>query len=358
MAIQDRIASIWEKIKASPAVTRARISIPNDHIIGGQPARALPPNEGYFTVVVNEMFLTHEREWVSKYDPLVTVVSEFIYDSEMKTVPVVVGPALLQEGLAENTPVGMTYRNTRAAGPHPFRGGRLILTVILSRVQRTDHAKDLLNLVQLGGKALDYASALSPYLKVAEVLTNGVESILGLDGTRPVIGHREEHDADAPGGFVPGYFAMFDLPENDVKANRLWVKGNRLFEGDSADTAKPFTRGDFVLYSVSPAARRSDFDLLPLAPLHRRVMREANTAVAGAWDNAKVSLATLIQDARESPDLSKTHREELIAEWKVEAKKLHTEAEEMATLSRGPVAIPIAADEARTRKEALDVLRM
>ena len=358
MSIREKLASIWEKTKASPAVTRARIAIPHDHVVGGQPARAMARDESYFTVVVNEMFLTHEREWTSKYDPLVTVVSEFIYNNEMESVPVVVGPALLKEGLAENTPVGMTYRNTRAAGPHPFRGGRLILTVILSRVQRTDRASDLLNLVQLGGKALDYASALSGYLKVAEVLTSGVESILGLDGTRPIIGHREEHDSDAPGGFVPGFYAMFDLGEREVQAERLWVKGNRLFEGDTEDTAKPFTRGDFVLYSVNPAARRSDFDLLPLAPLHRRVMREAQTAVVGAWDNAKVSLATLIQDARESPDLSKTHREELIAEWKVEAKRMHTEAEEMANLSRAPVAIAVPADAARTRREALEVLQM
>ena len=129
--------------------------------LAGSPPGQWLATRAISAVVVNEMFLTHEREWASKYDPLVTVVSEFIYNNEMESVPVVVGPALLKEGLAENTPVGMTYRNTRAAGPHPFRGGRLILTVILSRVQRTDRASDLLNLVQLGGKALDYASALS-----------------------------------------------------------------------------------------------------------------------------------------------------------------------------------------------------
>jgi len=325
---------LWDRIKGTPAERRACVAIARDHCDDGAAlGRRFAPDAHYFAVRLNEMYLAREREWATRYDPLVTVVSEFIYGSEEVKLPTAVGPSLLQQDGGAATPAGrMSLRNTRVAGLHPFRGGRLALTVILFKVERTNHARDLLDLVGLGAKALDFSSALAPYLKIAGTLLGGVESMLKLNGTQAVLGQRIERDTDAAAGIEPGYHALIDLPADDVKSERLWVKEGQLHEGASMERATPFERGDFVLYSVVRDDRRSDLALLPATSGWTRVKREAQTSVPDAWTNAKVNLAGLIQTARESADLTPAQAEELVAGWKTEAVRLHEDAVNFARL--------------------------
>ena len=42
----------------------------------------------------------------------------------------------------QQTPVGMVFSDTRVAGIHPYRGGRLIVTVILYSVVRNEASSD------------------------------------------------------------------------------------------------------------------------------------------------------------------------------------------------------------------------
>src|SRR5215207_6779052 len=93
---------LWQKIKGSPAERRASIAIPADHTdVAAALAVPLEPGKHYFVVRLNEMLLAREREWTTRYDPLVTVVSEFIYHGREVSVPMAIGPSMLAK---EGTP--------------------------------------------------------------------------------------------------------------------------------------------------------------------------------------------------------------------------------------------------------------
>lgn len=349
---------LWNRIKGTAAEKRASVAIDRTRVdVGATLGDRFEPDRHYFAVRLNEMFLAREREWAAKYDPLVTVESEFIYGAEEVKLPTAIGPSLLEKD-GGAAPVGrMTFRDTRVAGLHPFRGGRLSLTIILYKVQRTNHAKDLLDLVGLGAKALDFSSALGPYLKIAGTLLGGIESMLRLDGTQPVMGQRIERDTDAGTGIVPGFHALIDLPAGDVNPDRFWVRDGQLHEGDSLLGAKPFSRADFLLYSIVRDDRRSDLRLLPCTTDWARVRRESQTSIADAWTNAKVNLASLIQTVRESPDLTPSQAEELVTGWKTEAQKLHKDAQAFAQLGPGDD-VEMRRRAATVRDEALAVLAL
>ena len=350
---------LWQKIKGTPAERRAALAIAADHTdVATQLAAPFEPGKHYFVVRLNEMFLAKEREWASKYDPLVTAVSEFIYDGAEVSVPTAIGPALLAKDSGA-VPVGrMAFTDTRVAGLHPYQGGRLTLTLILYKIQRTDHAKDLLDLVGLGAKALDFATALNPYLKIAGTLLSGIQSMLRLDGTQPVVGQRIERDANAGNGIRPGYFALIDLPLADVEPERLWVRGNQLCVGDSLATATPFQGADYMLYSILRDDTRSDLELLPLRQGWATVRREAQTALPEAWTNAKIKLAGLIQTARESPDLTPLQAEAIVAGWKAEAVRLHEDAVDLAQLKGVPGDLGARQRDTALRDEAMSVLKL
>jgi len=70
---------------------------------------------------------------------MVFVSSELSYDSAEIAVPFVVGPSMIK---GQQTPVGMVFSDTRVAGIHPYRGGRLIVTVILYSVVRNEASSD------------------------------------------------------------------------------------------------------------------------------------------------------------------------------------------------------------------------
>ena len=79
-------------------------------------------DQHYFQVRINEMYLKYSRNWFSRYDPMVFVVSEFTYDKKAEAVPFVVGQQMMEK-FEKNTPTGMIFSDTRVAGVHPYRGG-------------------------------------------------------------------------------------------------------------------------------------------------------------------------------------------------------------------------------------------
>src|SRR5262249_23437968 len=156
--------TISNQIISSPRHTPSAITIPTDHVdqaasLGG----TFLPNQHYFQVRINELFLTNAREWFSTIDPMVFIVSEFLYDRQEQEVPCIVGPGMMQKYAQrlEKVPQGMLFRDTRVAGVHPYRGGRLSLTVVLCQTESKNYARELLKVVETASSALDFSTALT-----------------------------------------------------------------------------------------------------------------------------------------------------------------------------------------------------
>jgi hypothetical protein len=344
---------ILEGIRRSEARLPARISIPRSHVdegdkLGGPFQR----DEHYFQVEVNEMYLSYSREWFSKYDPMVLVISEFTYDKSVQTVPFVVGPMLMKK-YAEKLPARMVFSDTRVAGLHPYRGGGLTLSVVLYRVPVEDYARKLMRVIEKSASVLDFATGLSTYVKVGGIILDGVEALLDLGDTHPLVGLRQQFGA----AFEPGYFALIDLPESEIDRDTLWVRNRQLVQGPNLKNAEEFREADYVLYSITQTSERGDLDTLPIYPLWERVVREATVPSGGDyWKNATANMSIFYQSMVLSPDLIGPHAEKLADEYIEKMQILHKRATKIGNLGRGEKPAPSELDAVRSK--AVSILEM
>ncbi len=308
---------------ASPARLPAQLAIPRDHVEGPAPAGpAFAKDQHYFQVRFNQVFLSDRRRWWSEYVPMAMAVTEFIYDKSVQTVPFIVGPSLVQK-YGQKVPAGMLFQDTRVAGIHPYRGGRLTTTVMLFRIQQEDYGRKLLDIAENTAAIVDFSTALTMYVKLAGVLLDSVEGLFGMDATQPVAGLRREFDPDAGDVLEPGFFALIDPHDTAISPEQLWVRDHQLLAGDSMASATPFRAGDFILYSLVQSTVRSDDSTLPFYPQFERAKEEARHADANAWLRARADDASLWQSVINSPDLTEPHADERAQAYRARIQKIH-----------------------------------
>ena len=321
-SLREKWTNIWTSIRQTPAKIPARVTIrPSQVDRGASMGGAFEPKAHYFQVRVNEMFLTAGREWLTRYDPMVFVVSEFTYDKKVETVPFIVGPSMMEK-FGQKIPQGMIFSNTRVAGLHPYQGGRLTLSIVLCRVKRQDYARGLLQMLESVASVIDFSTALTTYVKVAGVVLDGVETLFGLGDTEPLIGVRTEFDPDAGDPLRPSYFALIDKPESEIEPSRLWVRDNKLLYGESLAEAIPFREADYVLYSLVHTSKRTDEAILPFYPLYEQVLQAATNPDEGSWKRAKANMLTLYQALVLSPDLTPKQADALYNHYLTKMKQM------------------------------------
>ena len=137
-----------------------------------------------FTVRLNEMYLAENRQWWAVYDPLVVIVIGFNHGGARVTVPAIIGPDLIKRQSPEDQPrFGVVLRNIRVTGPHPYRGGDIDVSLALYRLQRTDHARSLLNIVDGIASSIGGPGEMATALRFGGALLDGVQALLGLQNT-------------------------------------------------------------------------------------------------------------------------------------------------------------------------------
>lgn len=255
------------------------------------------------------------------------------YDKKPETVPFVVGPSLIEKsGQKAPSGGGTVFSDTRVAGIHPYRGGRLTLSIVLYRVKRKDYAQGLLKLIESISSAIDFSTALKSYTKVAGVLLTGIETLFGLGETEPIIAIRKEFDPNAGDNLEPSYFALIDKPESEIKTGQLWVRDNQLVCGTSLDEAKPFREADFVLYSIVQTSDRDDITTLPFYPMFERAKEAALQGDDKSWERAKANLLSLHQTLALSPDLTPLQAKQLFANFLEETRAAYRTAIKIGAL--------------------------
>lgn len=335
-SLVEQWGNIWERISKSPTQLPSRVVIHRDHVDEGEKlgTAAIQPPEHYFQVRINEMYLTYSRQWFSKYDPMVFVVSEFIYNKKTETVPYIVGPMMIEK-YGKKIPAGMVFSDTRVAGLHPYHGGGLTLSMVLCRVKREDYARKFMQIVENSASVLDFSTALSTYVKVASVVLDGVESMLDLDDIQPLIGLRKQFGQDASDVLESQYFALIDMPESELNTKELWVRERQLVYGKSLEDAKPFRDADYVLFSIISTQDRSDETILPFYPLWERIVQEATMPDENSWKRAKADMVNFYQTLVLSPDLTPNQADKLNDKYVNEMIQLHEKAVDMSTLGPG-----------------------
>jgi hypothetical protein len=361
------ISALWTTVKTklidSPRTASSTITIAADHVETesvGAPDASFKSEADYFQVIINEMYLTRERHWFDKIDPVVYVVSQFSYNGASQVVPVLVGPTLLKDkGIPESVAKGTIFRNTSVAGPFPYRGKGLTLAVVLCEARSDNPLKPLLSVIESTSAALGFSPVTGPYTKVAEALINGFGALVGSGGVVPLVGLRDSYGPSYGTTFGPSYFALIDAP--DVAAERLWVRNHRLMEGPSLATATEYRGADFVLYSIGcpKGNRRDDIDELPFSDLWKRVQKEAASPIEEPnYKNAKGLMATLFQEILLSPDLTEPQGDELVNKFQERMQDIHKRAVKLGAMAGAAEAADDGATERlkRIRSAAVAIL--
>lgn len=331
-SLLDRCRDLWNRTRRSPARPPICVSIPADRVQQDRPPGGVfERDQHYFQIRVNELFLASGREWYRTYDPLVVVLAEFQYGRSVEAVPTIVGPNMLEKSGVTELPVGMVFHDTRVAGLHPYRGGRLNLSVILCRLARKDHVRQLLATLEGAAAAFDVSTALGSYLKLGRVVIDGVDQLLGHDGSDPLAGMRREFDPDAGQPFREGYHVIIHAPEGSLDPGHLWVLNGRLHIAAPGGPAVPFRAADYVLYSVVGTGARTDLSILPFYEQWERVKHEAAKPGEEAWKSAKANMLALYQQMATSPDLTPAHARALLQQFKAEMQAIHDSAMEIVS---------------------------
>jgi hypothetical protein len=331
--VLDGVRGFVERLRESPTKQPHWLEFSGDE-------EDLRRGEDYFQVRVNRIYLSRERQWFSRYAPVVLAAAEFSYGAQSAVVPSVVGPALVEK-LGGPVPAGTVVAGTRVAGPYPFAGD-LAISVVLYRVEQEKILEPLLEAIQGAAGALDLATGLAPYAKIARVVLTGVESLAG--GDKPLMGRRDDLAKVRPGSF-----ALVD-PDAEIDEGSLGIKNGELVW---AEDGRGFRDADYILYSVERVpADEVNVMRLPLYALWDSVVQDATRSASDdAWQSTKVKMSALVALLYSSPDLVWSHAEQLHDEWEAAMVRLHEKAVRLSTLA------PSSGAQAEARNRALAVLR-
>ena len=327
---------LWKNITQTPSFQPSRIFIPDNHTDKEAQLHntVIIAEQDYFTIRVNEMYLSYSSKWFSTFDPVVFAVSEFIYGGQRRVVPFVVGPALLK-GKMENLPEGMIFSNTTIAGTHPYKGDSLALTIVLSKVKQTDHLQKFIELIESTASTymMDFATMVNEYVKVAKVVMKGMENLMGMEETTPVVGFRKEINPNAGDDFKPGYSVLINKDQSLLQESRFWVKNDRLFYGDTIDTAVPYRDSDYVLYSIMKTTSRNDTSTLFSAmwdDVRNYAIKEAFIS-EDKWQIIKSRMFGLQCVLTSSPDLTLPQADTLWNYYVAEIKKIRASKDQLGS---------------------------
>lgn len=333
--MSGRISEFLSRIYSGPQPKISILSLPPE-----QCDREIAPTgedfragTHYFTIRVTSVGLAAGRKWFSSYLPLITTACEFTYDDRSTTLPFVVGPSLIAPA-GQPLPTGTALVDTRVCGIHPYVGGEVSITVVLSRVVADNSLSRLLAMIEKAGAAFDVAGALAPYLAIANVVAGGLSDLFDQGDAMPLLGARLSVNQDNA-SFRPGYLLAAAA---DLDPQHVWLRGGEVLLGSSATAARPLIT-DYVLLVVEQATERSDARSLPaVREPWSRVQDLARSPDEGSWLTAKSWLSVLAQDLYLSPDLTRMQAERLYQWFIDEAIRIRDDAVRLAQL--GPEPLP------------------
>lgn len=308
----------FKKARQSEAIRPAFIRIPNENVSDVSQVTDFESNQHYFEIVVNEMYLSYRRQWLNIFDPTVFVVSEFEYDGSPVEVPFVVGPAqIAQFRQALPAGQGFLYRNTSVAGVHPFKGHSIKLTLILNRIPSESPLRNLINVIErfTGTYSKELKSAVSGYMKIANVALDSIESLTGSDEIKPVMGVQDTFTK-------PGHFLLVNEEDKEFDHSKFFVTSKGLCYGDRNTE---FRSDDYVLFSLRQTSRRQDVEQLPpfkswkeinssLSRIQRKLTEEEKSQFRGL-------LMPIAYDLQFGPDFTAPHADQVFDEYRQKLEK-------------------------------------
>lgn len=242
-----------------------------DHVLGAPRPAPFKVNDDYVIVRLGSMFIAQNRVLWLKLSPLLHAAVSMKGSKAQRDETPVIGPAQFGD-LAAAPADRSVVLNQRLAGPAVWRGGDLNIAAGLFAVPKDQAAAALLStLSQLSG--LGGIPGLKEALQIANIVKSGVEGLIGLAGTRPVLGVKDALSDTSGAG--PCVLAGLAAPAAAVDFSTLWVRDGRLYAGAGVGQLSPLQTFDHVLIAVERGQPRQDWRGLPSLTPHEGRFAEA-----------------------------------------------------------------------------------
>jgi len=323
--------SFAAKIYSSPTIQPTTGRVPDEQCTPPASAgKEILPNQSYFTVTLNELYLAFGRELWTTYDPMIVATVEYMHRGDSLAVPVVIGPGTIKRPTDNGVPHGVVINDIPIAGPHPYRGGTITITMLLYKIKHSDYARGFLKFAESVSRAAGVPTNINTLEKVGTALLEGVEELLSMKDNEPIAGHMFTIDDSTRRGFRTGYGVL--IADSKAQMAKVRVKEGRLEITDGEQFA-PYREADYVLYSVSERPRRGEVESLPFYSLYEQSVQAAIANDEESWKRAKASLLTLYGQMVASPDLIPSEVESLTDEFVVKITKARKRAQELGALA-------------------------
>ena len=109
------------------------------------------------------------------------------------------------------------------------------------------NAEKLLQVVESISGVINPSIAFSAYLAIAKPVLEGVQSLLGLQQTVPVLGYRIAINPAIGQVLEPTYYILIDADAQQIERDKFWVRNDRLYYGQTPDTTNLYDKHDFIL---------------------------------------------------------------------------------------------------------------
>ena len=330
-AIFKAVGSFAARLYSAPAMRPTVGRIPDQQCIPREDVgREILPNQSYFTVVVNELFIAIGRELWATYDPMVVATIEYVHKGGDLAIPVVIGSGTIKHIAEHEVPHGVVINDISVAGPHPYCGGKVTITMLLYKIKRSDYARGFLRFAESISKATGVPANIDTLERVGVALLEGVEDLLRMKDNEPIAGHMFSIDDSTRHGFRTGYGVL--LSDTNADLSKVRVNGGRL-EVQAGGEYSPYREGDYVLYSVLERSRRGEVQSLPFYSLYEQSLQAAIANDDDSWKRAKASLLTMYGQMVSSPDLIASEVESLTDEFVSRLLAARKRGSELAALS-------------------------
>lgn len=312
----------------SPAAILERI--PDSQCTPAESSGKVIDRDSYFALRVNQLVLAEDVEWYVKYDPMVVVIFSFNYGAQRLMVPCVIGPDFIRNQFKTAPPrYGTILTDICVAGPHPYRGGGIDLSLCFYKVRRVNYAESLLKVAEGLSQSL-LAGQFGTWIGAGGTLLDALSGLLGLDETVYIAGYRTSlgHHIYP---LTSAYFCL-TTPSAGLQLPSCLVQNGRLFQDSGAGAITPYQGSDFVLLSVEGYKRRDDTDRFPFFASKKEALSALFNKDDG-YQRAKGGLGSAYEQLRKSADFTEGDIACTFKEWMADFQKLKREAELLHKLS-------------------------
>lgn len=291
---------------SSPATTRAYGRVTVDDPTKDPADSPALPGTAYVQLWLQEAWLLNEREWLNTYAPVVQSALKFKFDTREVAFPATVGGVELGVGKGMPNLQDAVKLRYPLSPPIPYNGGAIEFAVGLQRKTIVDGLAEMVSSITQLARSLKVAE-LSTVLELISPVASVIESVLSPDDDPYVLGLHDSLSSDDghDNPVIPGYFAVINVPDTELRMDQLKVVDGRLHWADG----RPYRAADFMLLRLGVTPTRSD--LRDLKEIFGPLKQAISNGVEERPDRARLFLQSAKLAALFSNELTVDDRKRL-----------------------------------------------